>query len=131
MQGDNANIKDALGITLLIDYLVIYLIYHCIAVFCLYNKMALYSNTESMADQTVNTHEVVAVSAVASHVQNMSAYSRAWVASLFQQGLQFVTTLLYIVQYLVCRPTFKLFTAKFCQYHLLILTCCVYNFQII
>ena len=51
------------------------------------------SDTESMDDQTVNTHGVVAASAVTSHVQSMSAYSRAWVASLFQQGLQFVTTL--------------------------------------
>ena len=51
------------------------------------------SDTESVVDQTVNTHGVVAASAVTSHVQNMSAYSRAWVASLFQKGLQFVTTL--------------------------------------
>ena len=43
-----------------------------------------------MVDQTVNTHGVVAMSAVTSHVQNMSAYSKAGVASLFQQGLQFV-----------------------------------------
>ena len=40
-----------------------------------------------------NEMKVVAVSAVTSHVQNMSAYSRAQVASLFQQGLQFVTAL--------------------------------------
>ena len=33
-------------------------------------------DTESMVNQTVNTHGVVAVSAVTSHVQNMSAYSR-------------------------------------------------------
>ena len=51
------------------------------------------SYTESMVDQTVNTHGVVAVSAITSHAQNMNAYSRAWVASLFQQGLQFVTAL--------------------------------------
>ena len=38
---------------------------------------------ESMVDQTGNTHGVVAVSAVTSHVQNMSAYSRSQVASLF------------------------------------------------
>ena len=48
---------------------------------------------ESMVDQTVNAHGVTAVSAVTSHVKNMSAYSRAQVASLFQQGLQFVTAL--------------------------------------
>ena len=47
---------------------------------------------ESVVDKTVNTHGVVAVSAVTSHVQNMSTYSRTWVASLFQQGSQFVTT---------------------------------------
>ena len=49
--------------------------------------------TESMVDQTVNTDMIVAVSAVSSYVQNMSDYSGAWVASLFQQGLQFVTPL--------------------------------------
>ena len=51
------------------------------------------SYSESMVDQTVDTHGLVAVSAVTSHVQNMGAYSTAWVASLFQQGLQFVTAL--------------------------------------
>ena len=50
-------------------------------------------DTESVVDQMVNTHGIVAVSAVTSHVQKMSAYSRVQVASLFQQGLQFVTTL--------------------------------------
>ena len=50
------------------------------------------SDTESMADQTVNKHGVNAEGAVTSHVQNMSAYSRTWVAKIFQQGLQFVTT---------------------------------------
>ena len=43
MQGDNGNIKEVLGIALLIHYLVIYLVYHCIIVFCLYNEMALYN----------------------------------------------------------------------------------------
>ena len=43
MQGDNGNIKEVLGITLLINYLAIYLVYHCIIVFCLYNEMALYN----------------------------------------------------------------------------------------
>ena len=42
MQGDNGNIKELIGITLLIDLIVIYLIYHCIIVFCLYTKTALY-----------------------------------------------------------------------------------------
>ena len=50
-------------------------------------------DTESVVDQTVNTHGVVVVSAVISHAQNMSAYGRSQVASLFQQGLQFVTAL--------------------------------------
>ena len=56
-------------------------------------------DSESVADQTLDTHGVVAVSAVISHVQNMGAYSRAWVASLFQQGLQFVTTPLNSVKH--------------------------------
>ena len=43
MQGDNGNIKEVLGITLLIDYLAIYLVYHCVIVFCPYNEMALYN----------------------------------------------------------------------------------------
>ena len=50
-------------------------------------------DTESMVDQAVNTHGVIAVGAVTGHVQNMSAYSRARVASMFQQGIQFVTSL--------------------------------------
>ena len=50
-------------------------------------------DTESMVDQTVGTHEIIASGAVTSHVQNMSAYSRAWVTNMFQQGLQFVTAL--------------------------------------
>ena len=43
MQGDNGNIKEVLGIASFINYLVIYLIDHCIIVFCLYNEMALYN----------------------------------------------------------------------------------------
>ena len=35
-----------------------------------------------MVDQTVSTHEVIAVGAVASHVQNMSAYSRSRVTNV-------------------------------------------------
>ena len=50
-------------------------------------------DTESVVDQTVSTHGVIAAGVVTSHVQNMSAYSRAWVTNMFQQGLQFVTTL--------------------------------------
>ena len=45
---------------------------------------------ESMIDQTVNAHGVDRVSTVTSHVQNISAYRRVQVASLFQQRLQFV-----------------------------------------
>ena len=51
------------------------------------------SDTKSVVDHTVSTHEVIAVGAVTSHVQNMSAYSRAWVTNMFQQGLLFVTAL--------------------------------------
>ena len=43
MQGDNGNIKEVLGISLFTDYLGIYMIYHCVVVFCLYSKMALYN----------------------------------------------------------------------------------------
>ena len=38
-------------------------------------------DTKSMVDQTVSTHEVIAVGAVVSHVQNMGAYSRAWITA--------------------------------------------------
>ena len=51
------------------------------------------SDTKSVVDQTVSTHEVIAAGVVTSHVQNMSAYSRAWVANMFQQGLEFGTAL--------------------------------------
>ena len=50
-------------------------------------------NTKSVFDQTVSTHEVIAANVGGSHVQNMSAYSKAWVTSMFQQGLEFVTVL--------------------------------------
>ena len=49
-------------------------------------------DTMAAIDQTVSTHEVIA----ACHVQNMSAYSRTWVANMFQQGLEFVTALFLI-----------------------------------
>ena len=45
MQGDNGNIMMLLGITSFTNYLVIYMIYHCGVVFCLYNIMALYNIT--------------------------------------------------------------------------------------
>ena len=50
-------------------------------------------DTKSMVDQTVSTHEVIAAGVITSHVQNMSAYSRAWVTNIFQQWLEFVTAL--------------------------------------
>ena len=34
------------------------------------------SDTKSMVDQTVSTHEVIAVGTVTSHVQDMGAYSK-------------------------------------------------------
>ena len=40
-------------------------------------------DTKSMVNQTVSMHEVVAEGAVASHVQIMGAYSRAWITDMF------------------------------------------------
>ena len=40
-------------------------------------------DTKSMVDRTVSIHEVTAVGVVTSHVQNMSAYSRAQVTNRF------------------------------------------------
>ena len=45
MQGDDGNIKEVLGIALLINYLAIYLIYCSIIAFCLYNETVLYNNS--------------------------------------------------------------------------------------
>ena len=50
MQGDNGNIKVLIGIALLINYLVIYMTYQCVVVFCLYNEMALYNSITGHAD---------------------------------------------------------------------------------
>ena len=50
-------------------------------------------DTKSVVAQTVSTHEVIAAGTITSHVQNMSAYSRAQVANMFQQGLEFITAL--------------------------------------
>ena len=50
-------------------------------------------DTKSMVDHTVSMHEVIAAGAMASHVQNMGAYSRVWVINMFQWGLEFVTAL--------------------------------------
>ena len=40
------------------------------------------SDTESVVDQTVNMHGVITASAVISHVQDMGAYNKAWVADV-------------------------------------------------
>ena len=40
------------------------------------------SDTKSMVDQTVSKHKVIAVDAIASHVQNMGTYSRAWITNI-------------------------------------------------
>ena len=42
-------------------------------------------DTKSVVDETVSTYEVIAVGAVASHVQHMGAYSRAWVKTDFHK----------------------------------------------
>ena len=44
------------------------------------------SDTKSMVDETVSTHEVIAAGVVVSHVQNMGAYSRAQIANMFNKG---------------------------------------------
>ena len=46
------------------------------------------SNTTSVFDQTVRMDEVIAVGVIASHVQIMGAYSRAWVANMFHRGME-------------------------------------------
>ena len=58
------------------------------------------SDTESMVDQTVNMHGIIAASTVTSHMQDMGAYSKVQVVDVLQQGLlpqlvqQVVTALL-------------------------------------
>ena len=47
-----------------------------------------------VVDQTVSTQVVIAVSAVTSHVHNLSTYGTAWVTDMFQRGLEFVAALL-------------------------------------
>ena len=39
---------------------------------------------KSIVDQTVSMHEVIAAGVIASHVQDMGAYNRAWVTNMFQ-----------------------------------------------
>ena len=48
---------------------------------------------KSVIDQTVSMHQVITAGVIASHVENMGACSRAWVANIFHRGLEFVTAL--------------------------------------
>ena len=50
-------------------------------------------DSKSLVDQTVGTQDIIVVSAVISHVHNLSTYGRAWVSNIFQKGLEFVTAL--------------------------------------
>ena len=50
-------------------------------------------DNKSMVDQTVSTQVVILVSAVTSHVHNLSTYGRVQVTDMFQRGLEFVTSL--------------------------------------
>ena len=51
-------------------------------------------DNKSTVDQTVTTQAVIVAGAVASHMHNLSTYSRVWVANMFQRGFEFVTALL-------------------------------------
>ena len=46
-----------------------------------------------MVDQTVNAQQAIAKGVTASHVHYLGTYGRAWVTSMFQRGLEFVTAL--------------------------------------
>ena len=50
-------------------------------------------DSKSLVDQTVGIQEIIVVSAIISHVHNLSTYSRAGVSNIFQKGLEFVTAL--------------------------------------
>ena len=52
-------------------------------------------NSRSLVNpkETIGTQLAVAVSAIASHVHNLSAYEGAQVTNMFKRGLQFVTAL--------------------------------------
>ena len=54
-------------------------------------------NSRSLADlkETMGAEVAIAVSAIASHVHNLSAYEGVWVTNLIQKGLKFVTTLFW------------------------------------
>ena len=43
--------------------------------------------------ETMGTQVAIIVSAIASHVHNLSAYEGSWVTNMFQRGLQYVTAL--------------------------------------
>ena len=49
-------------------------------------------DSKSLVDQTVGTQEIVVVSAVISHVHNLSTYGMVWVANILIR-LEFVTAL--------------------------------------
>ena len=57
-------------------------------------------NSTSLANpkETMGTQVAIAASAVASHVQNLSAYEGAQVTNVIQKGLKFVTTLLEMLK---------------------------------
>ena len=50
-------------------------------------------DSKSLVDQTMGTQEIIVVSAVISHMHNLSTYVRAWVTNTFQKGLELVTAL--------------------------------------
>ena len=54
-------------------------------------------NSRSLADpkETMGTQVAIAASAIASHVQNLSACEGVQVTNMIQKGLKFVTTLFW------------------------------------
>ena len=54
-------------------------------------------NNRSLVDpkETMGTQVAIVVSAIASHVHNLSAYEGAQVTNMFQRGLKFVTALFW------------------------------------
>ena len=48
---------------------------------------------KSMVDQTVSTQAVIVLGAITSHVHELCTYGKAWVADMFQRGLEFLTAL--------------------------------------
>ena len=50
-------------------------------------------DSKSLVDQTVGTQGIIMVSAVISHVHNLSMYGRVQVSNIFQNRLEFVTAL--------------------------------------